>query len=537
MFKLYSIYIDKHHYLKGMSLNFVVDREKQNQGPYTTLLIGPNGTGKSQILGAIIEVFNYLAVAKVTSSTKVPVKFQFEIKYGIGNREYHIIHKSRFPEVLINGNHAELNQIELPEKFLASAISINDRFPFLKETSKFYNDRYQYLGLRATANSAYISFHVKKIIDNLSSSAKKLTTLPNIRILFDKLNLELKLTISYRPGRRFSLKESNTFFIMRMVDSVDNFITAFRDFISEFRKQSLDERRLFKYEKLLADRQLIKRAIDYLGKRVDTFHQRYLNQINITYEVDFNVHTSLTDFEKDADILKLLRELEVLSVNDVNIQKKKPAYRNSTGKDVLYEEWEDGFQPFDFEYASSGEYHLLTSFLGIISTIEDNSLIVIDEPEISLHPNWQMQYMDILNQVFENYKGTHFIIASHSHFLVSDLKGVQSAILALKIDRDKGKIIADLKDLNTYSWSAEQVLLEIFELPTTRNYYVADLVGEILQLMANPDTPNEEIRSKIKRLKELNLEGLSENDPLKEVVDKLIAKLNQNETRPPERKN
>ncbi len=113
---------------------------------------------------------------------------------------------------------------------------------------------------------------------------------------------------------------------------------------------------------------------------------------------------------------------------------------------------------------------------------------------------------------------------------------MKSAILALKIDKSTGKIISDLKDVNTYSWSAEKVLLEIFEVPTTRNFYVADLVGEILQLMSNPDAPNQSIREKIQRLKELNLENLSESDPLKEVVDKLIAKLNTNETRPEERK-
>ncbi|MBY8186655.1 ATP-binding protein [Vibrio fluvialis] len=40
-------------------------------------------------------------------------------------------------------------------------------------------------------------------------------------------------------------------------------------------------------------------------------------------------------------------------------------------------------------------YSLL--FLGIISSIDDDALILIDEPEISLHPSWQQKFVEILH--------------------------------------------------------------------------------------------------------------------------------------------
>ncbi|MGV2841958.1 AAA family ATPase, partial [Vibrio cyclitrophicus] len=70
---------------------------------------------------------------------------------------------------------------------------------------------------------------------------------------------------------------------------------------------------------------------------------------------------------------------------------------------------------------SSGEQCLFLLFLGIISSIDDNSLILIDEPEISLHPSWQQRFVEILNESLSEYSGCHFIIATHSPLIVSDI--------------------------------------------------------------------------------------------------------------------
>ncbi|CAH0536850.1 hypothetical protein VMF7928_00741 [Vibrio marisflavi CECT 7928] len=70
---------------------------------------------------------------------------------------------------------------------------------------------------------------------------------------------------------------------------------------------------------------------------------------------------------------------------------------------------------------SSGEQCLFLLFLGIISSIDDNSLILIDEPEISLHPSWQQRFVEILNKSLNTYSGCHFVIATHSPLIVSDI--------------------------------------------------------------------------------------------------------------------
>jgi predicted ATP-binding protein involved in virulence len=76
MFKLLKLEITNHAYFGDISLNFV-DEEEEPFGPYTTLVIGPNGTGKSQILASIIEILNYLSAFKVRD--KLYHKFEYSV--------------------------------------------------------------------------------------------------------------------------------------------------------------------------------------------------------------------------------------------------------------------------------------------------------------------------------------------------------------------------------------------------------------------------------------------------------------------------
>jgi predicted ATPase len=52
------------------------------------------------------------------------------------------------------------------------------------------------------------------------------------------------------------------------------------------------------------------------------------------------------------------------------------------------------------EQLSSGERHLLLMFLYLILEVEANTLILIDEPEISLHISWQRKFIDDLLDTF-----------------------------------------------------------------------------------------------------------------------------------------
>ncbi len=58
----------------------------------------------------------------------------------------------------------------------------------------------------------------------------------------------------------------------------------------------------------------------------------------------------------------------------------------------------------------------------------ENSVLVIDEPEVSLHPAWQRIYLPRLLETLDQFPQTHAIIATHSHFMVSDVSEKKASL-------------------------------------------------------------------------------------------------------------
>ncbi|WP_232484020.1 AAA family ATPase [Burkholderia gladioli] len=67
---------------------------------------------------------------------------------------------------------------------------------------------------------------------------------------------------------------------------------------------------------------------------------------------------------------------------------------------------------------SSGEKHQLVMLYELIFSGKDKQLYLIDEPEISLHVEWQRQFLDDLQQIAES-RGHQFVIATHSPQIIN----------------------------------------------------------------------------------------------------------------------
>jgi predicted ATP-dependent endonuclease of OLD family len=68
---------------------------------------------------------------------------------------------------------------------------------------------------------------------------------------------------------------------------------------------------------------------------------------------------------------------------------------------------------------SSGEKNLLLLFFKILVEAKWRSLILIDEPEISLHLSWQTKFLSTL-EIIKKVTQQNFIIATHSPDLIHD---------------------------------------------------------------------------------------------------------------------
>ena len=68
---------------------------------------------------------------------------------------------------------------------------------------------------------------------------------------------------------------------------------------------------------------------------------------------------------------------------------------------------------------SSGEKQIFFRGGSLLENIEDNTIVLIDEPEISLHPEWQQRILDFYKNIN---KDNQYIFSTHSPHIVSCCK-------------------------------------------------------------------------------------------------------------------
>jgi len=110
--------------------------------------------------------------------------------------------------------------------------------------------------------------------------------------------------------------------------------------------------------------------------------------------------------------------------------------------------------------------------------------------------------------------------------MISDLKHDSSSIISLKKDDVTGKLIANLHSENTFGWATEDIIYNIFQVPTTRNYYLSNEVGQILHLISEKNSDPKEITQRLEKIKQIQMK-LKDVDPLKQVINKLIERFDK----------
>ncbi|WP_337928874.1 AAA family ATPase [Xenorhabdus sp. PR6a] len=161
--------------------------------------------------------------------------------------------------------------------------------------------------------------------------------------------------------------------------------------------------------------------------------------------------------------------------------------------------------------ASSGQQCILLNVFGIAASIEDDSLILIDEPEISLHPEWQETYIHLLMEVFTHIKGCHFIIATHSPQIISNLSEKNCFVTLI----ENGDIIPAKSYVNK---SADFQLATLFEAPGVENEYLKRIAVNILTVLSNGTYDKNDNSSDLELLIK-NRNKIDENDSVRKLID------------------
>ncbi|WP_405294751.1 AAA family ATPase [Algibacter sp. Ld11] len=514
-FRIISLSLTKHPILGTNEFKFYDGDDHDKNSPYFTIIIGPNGTGKSEILKCLLLIWRdfYQHFVPEESQYK-PLQFFFTLEYTIGGKVYKysnglnmkLIALTTAGKTHLRGNLFDSNSKTVsisdeeyysyyPLQIVAQSIMMTDKFFVQRnEKEKIRFAPYHYLGIRSTRQQTSTGFYVRRTVELIIKAIENKYFQKGISNLIDFVGATGSFMVQYKTINYKMFYTGNL--TAEILDA----------HFKEIEKNYEGKIAPFK----LADFKKLKKNVTELLNKVN-FVNQLVNENRLTDIRKSSAKTLNFDL-RDNDQMAFLKEHQY----DIDWLRKiglitAPTIKFSD-KDV------------ELQNASSGEFHLFTTMIGLMASTRADSLIIIDEPEISLHPNWQMKYLQFIRELFADTDRvtSHIIIATHSHFLVSDLPGENSNIIGLK-KRD-GEIESIEISKNTYGWSAEEVLLEVFQVPTTRNHFISEKIGEILDEIANPDKNTGVIKSLVNELIEKNIDKLSKEDPLKEIVDKLIEK-------------
>lgn len=501
MLRILSFTIHEHPVIGDVEFD-LCNKDENEAYNYYSIIIGPNGTGKSYLLSTLINSFN--EIKQLISNKKYKAKTKFSIEYQINGINYYVSTKESPITVKINNiGDKSIDDIVLPTKWLASSVTINDKFPILTDNSINKTPEYKYLGIRSASNNAFIKTITKKSMLYFVDALRK-TKLDKLKKLYVGLQLQPSVSIEFKMGKMLRFDKSVDY--SDLEKATLSLFEPHRNFLSNqgYNKSFREDT----YKKYIENIDLLNQVTQFIVYKFN-LKDRFDKNTLIIYDANFDTYHGINILLEDWDLVLIALDLELLDLKKFTIIK-------DTG--------------FSYEEASSGESHLLTSLHGILANLEDNSLLVIDEPEISLHPNWQIDYIDILKTIVDGYSGVNTIIATHSHFLVSGIKDNESRILSLRRKDSKTdyteyepklqneKLIVEELDYETYGWDPERILYKIFGLITTRNKFFEKDVRSLIELISNKHSDKAEVR---KLYDNLSRFILSDNDdPLKVIISR-----------------
>jgi len=232
---------------------------------------------------------------------------------------------------------------------------------------------------------------------------------------------------------------------------------------------------------------------------------KFLNIINLNLikDVPSYIATRIVEMANEQENIPMgeirnavFREInEIFEILDLDIKvseiskdaKSIPIFTNSSG------------DKFDINELSSGEKQLFLRTLAIKMLNPENSIILIDEPELSLHPKWQQKIVDVYRKIGKN---NQIIIATHSPHILGSVKKENIMLLD---KNDDGEIIVKTGDelYNSYGQPTDRVLKDIMGLETTRNPKVFKLLEEAGELVDKNEYESDEFKTKYKELRDI----------------------------------
>lgn len=400
-----------------------------NMKEHITILHGPNGFGKTTLLKMLNSLFNNYGLA----CHKVPfenLNIVLEDKTTIIINREMISSNDTVLKIEYEGLTHKLSSLPESNHIHFALHSIERDIPDLYRTGP---DTWQYLPTQET-------YTFEDIVDLFGES------LPSLRFYLEQIRpnwlKKLQQNISVRfidvqrlqrhPRTRKKGIQGNTFvptvgiYSAELVETIQLELAKYAS-LSHTLDRSFPARLLTPSSEPKMDRQQIQKQFEKLEHLRSRFVKAGIlneeEEIGITLPTELNEHL-----------------LHVLSIYLRDIQKKMSALEEFAKKIELFKSILNGLfshkkiqisntQGFELRGSngillspaqlSSGEQHQLVLMYELLFKTSSNSLILIDEPELSLHVLWQEEFLQHLQKI-TNLIHCDVMIATHSPEIIND---------------------------------------------------------------------------------------------------------------------
>ena len=170
---------------------------------------------------------------------------------------------------------------------------------------------------------------------------------------------------------------------------------------------------LEKLKKIVADYKALNLLNDMevldLSKSYEDIKNNNMIDVLSLYVEDMNKKMDkLNALYEKVRLFKSLLDKKILSEKEIIISEKGMSFKNSKGKELT-----------NLHLLSSGEQNLLILYYNMIFETSSHSILLIDEPENSLHVAWQSRMLEDYIQISNNTK-CQIILATHSPILINN---------------------------------------------------------------------------------------------------------------------
>jgi restriction system-associated AAA family ATPase len=458
--------IENRPLLNGVDLSFTDDNDLSNIDP--NCFIGINGSGKSQLLETIADIFFYLdrIFRKINRviEPNAPCLFELEYSFTKSNQKYIvkvIQEKSRgtAPAVLlfdVNYNELELvlDDIEsyLPQKIIGYTSGENETLsiPFLD----YYDEYADHTASRALPekNSSkkgivedydprfyLMDYSTNKgvVIANLISGNNR-----KVKLLLDSIsitgirNFQLKIQTKHKAAKG---KDG-----IKLTPELEATVKNLKIAAAAYDYDASINAHTFDFYNNDATRKVISK---YFGSSIDFYTALYKLELLNNLIID----------KKYRNEIKKTRRQKSLVIKPPTVSEMDKVFSYSEIKLFLNNQ-----SLIDYINLSDGEHQFLNIFGTILMQDTPNSIFLLDEPETHFNPKWRREFVKLWNALAAGRTQDNFI-TTHSPFLVSDCK--REKVFIFKKENETLQISLPTKE--TFGASFDYILMSAFGLEYT----------------------------------------------------------------------